>query len=183
MSLSMYDDLDSILLTEPQIKQRVLEIGTAITNAYRDNPPLVVCILKGSAVFFADLIRSIDLPVEIDFMAAASYGNGTVSSGEVVVVKDLAVDITGRNILLVEDIIDSGRTLSYLKKLLLSRNAREVSIVTLLDKPSRRAVKLTPDFCGFTIPDAFVVGYGLDYAEKYRNLRDIGILSPRIYEG
>ncbi len=179
---TMYDDLESILLPAEKIAERVKQIGEKISADFAGNPPLIVCILKGSVVFFADLIRAIDLPIQIDFMAATSYGSGTVSSGEVAVVKDLAIDITGKNILLVEDIIDSGRTLVYLKKLLLSRNAASVSIVTLLDKPSRRTEKLVPDYCGFTIPDAFVVGYGLDYAEKYRNMKDIGILAPRIYE-
>ncbi len=180
MSISTYADRDiqSTLLTKERLDARIMEMGREITRDFRDQPPIMVCILKGAFIFFADLIRHVDLPIRIDFMAASSYGSGTESSGEVHVTRDLPLDITGQNIMLVEDIIDSGRTLAYLKKLLLSRNAREVTITTLLDKPSRRVVDLKPDYCGFTIPDSFVIGYGLDYAEKYRNLPEIGILSP-----
>ena len=180
MSIKTYADKDiqSILISEERLHARIREMGAEITRQFRDDPPIMVCILKGAFVFFADLIRCVDLPVRIDFMAASSYGDGTVSTGEVHVVKDLPLDITGRNIMLVEDIIDSGRTLAFLKRLLESRNAKKVYITTLLDKPSRRVVDLKPDYCGFTIPDSFVIGYGLDYAEKYRNLPEIGILSP-----
>ncbi len=171
-------DIQEILFTKEQVDRRIRELGEQITRDFRDQPPIMVCILKGAFIFFADLIRCVNLPLRIDFMAASSYGTGTESSGEVHVVKDLPMDITGQRIMLVEDIIDSGRTLAYLKNLLLSRNAREVTITTLLDKPSRRVVDLKPDYCGFTIPDSFVIGFGLDYAEKYRNLPMIGILSP-----
>ena len=180
MSIKTYADKDiqSPLISEERLRARIREMGAEITREFHDQPPIMVCILKGAFVFFADLIRCVDLPVRIDFMAASSYGSGTESTGEVHVVKDLPMDITGQNIMLVEDIIDSGRTLAYLKRLLESRNAKKVYITTLLDKPSRRVVDLKPDYCGFTIPDSFVIGYGLDYAEKYRNLPEIGILSP-----
>ncbi len=180
MSIKTYADKDiqSTLITQERLQERVREMGAEITQRFREQPPIMVCILKGAFMFFADLIRSVDLPIRIDFMAASSYGSGTESTGEVHVVKDLPLDITGQNIMLVEDIIDSGRTLAYLKRLLESRNAKKVYITTLLDKPSRRVVDLKPDFCGFSIPDSFVIGYGLDYAEKYRNLPEIGILSP-----
>ncbi len=180
MSISTYADKDiqSTLISRERLQERIREMGAEITRDFRDQPPIMVCILKGAFVFFADLIRCVDLPIRIDFMAASSYFSGTESSGEVHVTKDLPLDITGKNIMLVEDIIDSGRTLAYLKRLLLSRNARSVTVTTLLDKPSRRVVDLKPDYCGFTIPDSFVIGYGLDYAEKYRNLPEIGILSP-----
>ena len=180
MSIKTYadNDIQSTLISEERLHARIRELGAEITQKFHEQPPIMVCILKGAFVFFADLIRCVDLPVRIDFMAASSYGSGTESTGEVHVVKDLPLDITGQNIMLVEDIIDSGRTLAYLKRLLESRNTKKVYITTLLDKPSRRVVDLKPDFCGFTIPDSFVIGYGLDYAEKYRNLPEIGILSP-----
>lgn len=178
---AMYQDLESILLTREQIASRVRELGAEITRQFQDKPLLVVCILKGSCVFFSDLIREIELPVQIDFMSLSSYGAGTESSGFIQVRKDLDQDIAGKHVLIVEDIVDSGNTLSHLKEMLKTRNPASVSVVTLLDKPARRKVNLTPDYCGFTIEDAFVVGYGLDYAEKYRNLPDVGILSPRIY--
>ena len=142
---------------------------------------MAVCILKGSTLFFADLLREIDLPLEIDFMSLSSYGSSTESTGTIFVRKDLDQDIEGKHVLIVEDIVDSGRTLAHLKSMLKDRNAASVSVITLLDKPARRQVSLTPDYSGFTIEDAFVVGYGLDYAEKYRNLPDIGILSPHVY--
>ncbi len=180
MSIHTYADKDiqSTLVSKEQLDRRIRELGAEITRDFRDQPPIMVCILKGAFVFFSDLIRNVDLPLRLDFMAASSYGSGTESSGQVHVVKDLPLDITGERIMLVEDIIDSGRTLAFLKKLLLSRNAREVTITTLLDKPSRRVVDLKPDYCGFTIPDSFVIGYGLDYDEKYRNLPEISVISP-----
>ena len=174
-------DIQQVLFTEEQIRTRVRELGEQITRDFRDQPPIMVCILKGAFIFFADLIRCVDLPLRIDFMAASSYGDGTVSKGEVHVIKDLPMDITGQKIMLVEDIIDSGRTLAYLKKLLLSRNAKKVSITTLLDKPSRRQKAITADHVGFVVPDEFVVGYGLDYAQVYRNLPYIGVLKPEVY--
>jgi len=141
----------------------------------------MICILKGASLFFTDLIRQIDLPLEIEFMAISSYGASTVSSGEVRMIKDLDRPILGRDVLIVEDIVDSGMTLSYLSRLLNSRGASSLKLVSLLDKPSRRTVPLTVDYSCFKIPDAFVVGYGLDYDEKYRNLPVVGILDPKVY--
>ena len=180
MRSSMYNDLERVLFTREQLQQRIEELGNAITEDFASQPPIMVCILKGAVVFFSELLKNIALPVEIDVMAASSYEDRTGSSGMVRVVKDLSCNIVNKNIILVEDIIDSGRTLFHLRELLLSRGAASVTIATLLDKPSRRVLDLQPDYCGFTIPDVFVVGYGLDYAEKYRNLPEIGILSPSV---
>lgn len=177
----LYQDLESVLISRSEIAEKVKELGKQITADYAGKAPLLVCILKGSVVFFADLLREIDLPVAIDFMAASSYGCGTETTGKVNVHKDIGCDIAGRDVLVVEDIVDSGITLSCIQKMLIGRNAASVRIATLLDKPARRRVDMTVDYSCFTIPDAFVVGYGLDYDERYRNLPDIGILAPRIY--
>ncbi len=177
----LHKDLESILYTREQLQSAIQEMGQRITKDYQGKAPVMVCILKGASVFFSDLIREIDLPMEIEFMATSSYGASTVSSGEVKLVKDLDRSVLGKDVLLVEDIVDSGMTLTYLKKVLMSRGVASLRIVTLLDKPSRRKVPLAADYSCFEIPDAFVVGYGLDYDEKYRNLPDVGILSPRIY--
>lgn len=177
----IYGDLSKILVTREEIAEAVRKLGQRITEDYRGKNVILIGILKGAVVFFADLMREIDLPLSIDFMAVSSYGASTKSSGVVEVVKDVGRDITGMDVLVVEDIVDSGMTLSYLKKYLSSRGAASIKIVTLLDKPERRRVDLTADYYCFTIPDEFVVGYGLDYAEKYRNLPDIGVLHPRIY--
>lgn len=179
----MYKDLeDELLITREQIAKRVAEMGRQITEDFKGRELTVVCILKGAAVFFVDLIREIDLPMNIDFMAVSSYGSATKSSGVVRILKDLDKPINGHDVLIVEDIVDSGMTLSFLKENLLSRGAASLHIATLLDKPERRRVALKADYFGFTIPDAFVVGYGLDYDEKYRNLPDIGILRRSVYE-
>ena len=180
---SLYNDLDSILITRQQLQEAVETLGKRITADYEGKRPVFVCILKGASMFFADLIRQVDLPLEIDFMVVSSYGASSKSSGEVRLVKDLDRSILGRDVIIVEDIVDSGMTLNYIKKLLLSRGASSLRIATLLDKPARRVAPLTVDYSCFNIPDAFVVGYGLDYDEVYRNLPDIGVLSPRIYEG
>ena len=177
----MYNDLESILYTKEQLAEAVQKLGKQITQDYQGKKPVMVCILKGASVFFVDLIREIDLPLEIDFMIVSSYGASTKSSGEVKMVKDLDRSIMGRDVIVVEDIVDSGMTLSFLKRTLLSRGAASLRIATLLDKPARRRVELTVDYSCYDIPDAFVVGYGLDYNETYRNLPDIGVLSPRIY--
>lgn len=177
----MYRDLERILLTKEQICDKVAALGEQLRADYDGKNPLFVCILKGSSVFFADLIREVKMPLEIDFMAISSYGNGTRTTGEVRMVKDLNNSIEGRHVLVVEDILDSGMTLSYLKKLLESRGAASVKICTLLDKPARRVTDVAADYSGFEIEDYFVVGYGLDYAEKYRNLPEIGVLKPEIY--
>ena len=178
----LYKDLDRILLTREEIRAKVQELGARITADYQGKKPVLVCILKGASVFFTDLIREIDLPVTTEFMAISSYGGGTKSTGIVKIIKDLDRDISGHDVLIVEDIVDSGRTLSYLVHVLEQRHPRSISIATLLDKPARRVVDLTVQYSCFNIPDAFVVGYGLDYDEKYRNLPDIGVLSPKIYE-
>lgn len=178
---NLYKDLDRVLVTKEEIHKAVAELGKKITEDFKGKDPVFIGILKGAVVFYADLMREIDLPLRTDFMAVSSYGNATKSSGVVRVLKDLDRDITGKDVLIVEDIVDSGVTLSYLKQLLLGRGAASISIVTLLDKPARRRVDLKADYFCFEIPDEFVVGYGLDYDELYRNLPDIGVLSPRIY--
>ena len=179
----LYQDLDRILVTKEEIARRVAEMGALITRDYAGRAPVMVCILKGASVFFSDLIREIDLPLSIDFMAISSYGSATKSSGVVRVLKDLDRDVLNRDVIIVEDIVDSGITLNYLRKILMQRGAASLKTVTLLDKPARRKVKeLVVDYVCFDIPDAFVVGYGLDYDQVYRNLPDIGVLSPAIYE-
>ena len=180
----MLNDMSRILLTREQIAQRVNEIGREMTAMYlNDDRPLFVCVLKGSVVFFADLIRAVSIPLDIEFMTASSYGAATVSSGEVKVVSALDEKIKGRNVVLVEDIIDSGRTIAYIKNDMLGKGVKTLRVVTLLDKPSRRVADVSPDISGFEVPDEFVVGYGLDYDQKYRNFPDIGVLKPEIYGG
>ncbi len=172
----VYNEIKQVLFDKQAISNKVAEIGAQITKDCFGQKPLVVCTLKGAATFFADLVRHIDTDVEFDFVAASSYGNGTTSSGELRVSKDLSSNPRGRVVILVEDIIDTGRTLAHLKQNLLYRGAKQVKICTFLNKPSRRVVDVDIDYCGFVIPDEFVVGYGLDYAEKYRNLDYIGVL-------
>ena len=178
----LYEDLEDILYTEAQLKEAVAQLGERITRDYQGKRPVLVCVLKGASIFFSDLIRQIDLPLEIDFMVASSYGNGTQTTGEVEIKKDVSRSVNGRDVIIVEDIVDSGITLNSLKSHLSSKGTASLRICSLLDKPSRRKVPLTVDYSCFEIPDAFVVGYGLDYAEMYRNLPDIGVLAPRIYE-
>jgi len=180
---SLDDDISAILVDEATIRQRVLALGEAISAAYAGQDLVLVSVLKGSIIFMADLVRAITVPHEIDFMATSSYGAATNSSGVVRILKDLNVSIQGRNILVVEDIIDSGHTLSYLLRLLQERQPASLRIVTLLDKPERRAVHIDVDWVGFAIPNEFVVGYGLDYNELYRNLPYIGVLRPSVYGG
>lgn len=177
----MREDIERILISESDIAAKVKELGARLTEDYRGKNPLMICILKGSTIFFADLVRHIDMQVELDFMATSSYGNSSSSSGEVRVTKDLERSVEGRDVLIVEDIIDSGLTLNYLKNMLERRHAHSVRIVTLLDKPARRKVEISGDYTGFEIENYFVVGYGLDYAEKYRNLPFVGVLKPEIY--
>ncbi|MFK7696877.1 hypoxanthine phosphoribosyltransferase [Paenibacillus sp. HJGM_3] len=177
----MQNDIQEIIFTEEQIQRKVAELGETLSQDYEGRNPLVICVLKGAFIFMADLVKRMTIPLELDFMAVSSYGASTKSSGVVKIIKDLDVPVEGRNVLIVEDIIDSGLTLSYLIDVLERRNARSISVVTLFDKPARRTVELEPDYKGFTIPDAFVVGYGLDYAEKYRNLPYIGVLKPEVY--
>ena len=180
--MNIHEDVEYVLLTSEQIAKRVKELGKLLDEKYAGRAPLAVCILRGSSVFFADLIRETTLPLTTDFMRVSSYGSGTKSSGEIRVLADLSEDIKDREILLVEDIIDSGNTLFKLKKLLLERGAKEVFILTLLDKPARREADISADLVGFTIADEFVIGYGLDYAEKYRNLPYVGVLKRSVYE-
>jgi len=177
----LQNDIQEILYSQEIIQQKVQELGAAISRDYEGRNPLVICVLKGAFIFMADLSKNISIPIELDFMAVSSYGNSTRSSGEVRIVKDLDVSVEGRDVLIVEDIIDSGLTLSYLIDVLERRNALSVNVVALFDKPGRRTVDLNADYTGFTIPDAFVVGYGLDYAEKYRNLPYVGVLKPEVY--
>lgn len=163
-----------VMISEEEIDKRVKALGKEISEMYGDEPVTLVCILKGATFFGCELAKRITSPVKIDFMSVSSYGNGTVSSGRVRIMKDMDESIEDQHVLVVEDIIDSGRTLSYLKKLLEERNPKDVRLCTLLDKPSRREVPVDVDYVGFEVPDAFVVGYGLDYAQQYRNLPYIG---------
>ncbi|MEC0228831.1 hypoxanthine phosphoribosyltransferase [Paenibacillus alba] len=177
----MYSDIQEVLYSEEQIQNKIKELGDQLSSDYEGKNPLVICVLKGAFIFMADLVKQIRVPLEIDFMAVSSYGQSTKSSGVVKIIKDLDVPVEGRHILIVEDIIDSGLTLTYLIDVLERRNAKTVSVVALFNKPARRTVELEPDYAGYELPDEFVVGYGLDYAEKYRNLPFIGILKPEIY--
>ncbi|MGI6176519.1 MAG: hypoxanthine phosphoribosyltransferase [Christensenellales bacterium] len=175
------DDIEKVLLTTEQIQERVAQLGAQITKDYAGEELLAIGILKGGIVFFADLIRCIDLPVQFDFMALSSYGASTKSSGVVRFLKDLDEEIEGKNVLIVEDIIDTGLTLRYLMDNLMSRKPTSVKICSLLDKPSRRKTDVKPAYIGFSIPDYFVVGYGLDYNAQYRNLPYVGVLKPEAY--
>ncbi len=177
----MNQDIEKILVTEEEIQQKVNELAKILSEEYRDRFPLVIGVLKGALPFMADLIKRMDIYLEIDFMDISSYGGGTVSSGEVKIIKDLDTSVEGREIIVVEDIIDSGLTLNYLVELFRYRKAKSIKIVTLLDKPEGRKVDLKADWSGFIIPNEFVVGYGLDYDEKYRNLPYIGVLKPEVY--
>ncbi len=170
-----------VLITHQQISRRVKALGAKISKDYKDKNPLVVCVLKGSWIFVADLVRALDLDVDVDFIAASSYGGGTESSGNVILTKDLTTPCKGRHILLVEDIVDSGVTLSRLKALFADRDVASCEIITLLDKPSRRKVHIDVKYVGFTIPNEFIVGYGMDYDEKFRTLKDICILQPEVF--
>ena len=177
----MENAIQQILLTEEQIAAKVKELGAQISRDYAGKNLMMVSVLKGSVVFMADLMRAITVPCQIDFMCVSSYGTGTNSSGVVKIIKDLDINLHGLDLLIVEDILDSGKTLHYITKMLSDRGTASIRIATLLDKPERRAAPLTPDYCGFTVPDEFVVGYGLDYDEKFRNLPYIGVLKPEIY--
>ena len=181
MNDNMKEDVLRVLLSEDEIREKVRELGGKITADYKNSNLMLVTVLKGAVVFLADLMRQIDVPAEIDFMVVSSYGSGVKSSGVVKIVKDLDVPLAGKDILIVEDILDSGLTLSYIKELLESRGPRSIRIATLLDKPSRRKVDLQADYIGFSVPDEFVIGYGLDYDEDYRNLPYIGVLKPEAY--
>ena len=177
----MTNDIMKVLLSKEDIEARVIELGREITEKFEGTEPLFIGVLKGSYVFMADLMRHVDLKCSMDFMAVSSYGSGTTSSGAVKINKDLNEDITGRHIIIVEDILDSGITLTYLCGYLQNRKPASITLVTLLDKPARRKAPITADFVGFEVPDEFVVGYGLDFDEKYRNLPFVGVLKPEIY--
>ena len=179
----MHNDIQEILLTEEMLKNKVAELGAQITRDYADKEIFAIGILRGAVVFMADLIRAIERPVQIDFMAVSSYGMQADSSGIVRILKDLDSSITGKHVLIIEDIIDSGQTLSYLIKNLSERKPASIQLCTLMNKPERRKVDLPVKYVGFEIPNEFVVGYGLDYAEKYRALPYIGILKPEVYSG
>lgn len=177
----MHKDIKEILLSEEEIRDRVKELGREITEDYQGKELLVIGILKGAAIFMSELVRYIELPVKIDFMAVSSYGDFSVSTGEVKIMKDLDFSAEGKHILIVEDIIDTGYTLNYLSDNLRKRGALSVRICTLLDKPERRVVGVPLDYLGFEIPDEFAVGYGLDYSERYRNLPYVGALKKEVY--
>ncbi len=177
----MENFVKEVLVSEEAIAGRVKELGEAITKDYENKDLVVIGILKGAVLFMADLVKNIKLPITIDFMAVSSYGKSTISTGEVRIVKDLDFSVEGKDVLIVEDIIDTGLTLNYLTEILKKRGASSVKICTLLDKPERRSVEVDVDYKGFEIPDEFVVGYGLDYAEHYRNLPYVGALKEEVY--
>lgn len=174
----MAEETMEVLLTAKQIEERIKELAEAISEDYRGNKILVIGVLKGAVIFLSDLVRHLTIPVEIDFMAVSSYGADTNSSGVVRILKDLEQSITDKEVLIVEDIIDTGLTLTYLYENLLRRGPKSLKVVTLLDKPDRRQVSFNPDYCGFKIPDRFVIGYGLDFDENYRQLADLRVLKP-----
>ena len=178
---NMDQDILKVLLSEEEIKTRVAKLGEEIYDAFRDKNPMFVGVLNGCFIFMADLVRAAQLKSELEFIGVSSYQNGTKSSGVVQITRDLQEDINGRDVIIVEDILDSGNTLEFLKKYLMAKGAASVTIVTLLDKPARREKAITADYAGFVVPDEFVVGYGLDYAQQYRNMPYIGVLKPEVY--
>ena len=180
---TMHDDVEEVLLTQEQISQRVAELGQQLAADYVGRFPVLVSVLKGSFIFLSDLIRSMPVPLSIDLMELSSYGASTESSGQVRILKDLSGPISGRDVIVVEDIIDTGLTLNYLLHYLRDRSPSSVTICCLLDKPARRLAEMQIDYRGFTIPDRFVIGYGLDYDERYRNLPYIGVLKPSVSGG
>ncbi|MDD6409475.1 MAG: hypoxanthine phosphoribosyltransferase [Oscillibacter sp.] len=182
MNSEMEQDILKVLVTEEELKARIADLGAALYQKYEGRRPLFLGVLKGSFIFMADLVRASQLMCDVEFIAVSSYQNGTVSSGRVQITHDLQQDITGREIVIVEDILDSGNTLAFLKNYLMTKGAKSISIVTLLDKPARREKAVEADLAGFVVPDEFVVGYGLDYAQLYRNLPYIGVLKPAVYE-
>lgn len=178
----MRNDIQSVLFSEEKLAEIVQSIGKRISEDYKDKNLLMVSVLKGSVVFMADLMRAITIPCSIDFMSVSSYGSGTKTSGVVKIIKDLDINLEGYDLLVVEDILDSGLTLHYILELLQSRSPRSVKVCTLFDKPDRRTADIKADYVGTVVPDEFIVGYGLDYAEKYRNLPFVGILKPEVYQ-
>lgn len=180
--MEKHENVEYVMLSEEQIVARTKELAVQLDKLYEGRTPVVICVLKGSVLFFSELIRNMKTTLTIDFISVSSYGSGTTSTGELKVKQDLSTDIKGRDVLIVEDIIDSGNTLYHLKKMLHQRAPASVNIVTLLDKPERREVPMEPEYTGFVIEDEFVIGYGLDYAEEYRNLPYIGVLKRSVYE-
>ena len=178
----MQDDIEKVLLSEEEIQEIVTRVGAEVSRDYRGKNLVLVSVLKGSVVFMADLMRAIDIPLSIDFMVVSSYGNGTESSGKVKIIKDLDLDLSGQDLLLEEDILDTGRTLYNLREILKMRSPSSIKICTFLDKPERRQADIAADYVGARVPDEFVVGYGLDYSQRYRNLPYLGVLKPRVYE-
>lgn len=183
MKSEMEKDILKVLITEEELRGRIAELGEAIYERFQGRRPLFLGVLKGSFVFMADLVRACQLKSDVEFIAVSSYENATVSSGRVKINHDLQQDITGRDLIIVEDILDSGNTLAFLKDYFLTKGAASITLVTLLDKPSRRVKAITADFSGFEVPDEFVVGYGLDYCQEYRNVPYIGVLKPEVYTG
>ncbi len=180
--MDMRSDVAEILYTEDQLAEIVARMGRQISEDYRDKNLFMISVLKGSLIFMADLMRAVTIPCSIDFLSVSSYGAGTTTTGAVRILKDLDDSLEGKDLLIVEDILDSGVTLSFLMKNLSARNPRSIRLCTLLDKPERRKVDIHADYVGAQVPDEFIVGYGLDYAEKYRNLPYIGVLKPEIYQ-
>jgi len=181
MRSEMEKDILKVLVTEEELKSRITEMGEELYQRFEGKKPLFLGVLKGSFVFMADLMRACQLKSDIEFIAVSSYANATESSGRVNIKYDLQQDITGRDLIIVEDILDSGNTLAFLKQYFMAKGAASITIVTLLDKPARREKAITADLAGFVVPDEFVVGYGLDYAQKYRNVPYIGVLKPEVY--
>ena len=181
--MKTHADMEKVLFSKEEISEKVAEVAKRLSVDYEGKNPLLICVLKGASVFFVDLIREISIDIEMEFMSVSSYGNSTQSSGRVKIEKDVGIDLTGRNVIIVEDIVDTGNTLFNLRKLLSARGASDVKICCLLDKPSRRTADIKPDYVCFEIPDEFVIGYGLDYAEKYRNLDCVGVIKSSAVMG
>ena len=182
MKSEMTQDILKVLVTEEELHARIAEMGETLYEQFQNKNPLFLSVLKGSFVFMADLVRACQVKSDVEFIAVSSYQNATTSSGRVQITHDLQQDITGRHLIIVEDILDSGNTLAFLKEYFMTKGAASITIVTLLDKPSRRTKAITADLAGFTVPDEFVVGYGLDYCQQYRNVPYIGVLKPEVYE-
>ncbi len=178
----MNQDILKVLYTEEEIASRIAELGARMYRDFKGKDPLFVSVLRGAFIFMADIVRACPVKSDVEFIAVSSYGNATTSSGAVQITHDIQQDITGRHLVVIEDILDSGNTLYFLKQYFLTKGAASVTIATLLDKPSRRVKSIAADYVGFEVPDEFVVGYGLDYAQKYRNLPYIGVLKPEIYQ-
>ena len=182
MRSEMEKDILKVLVTEEELHARIAEMGETLYEQFQNKNPLFLSVLKGSFVFMADQVRACQVKSDVEFIAVSSYQNATTSSGRVQITHDLQQDITGRHLIIVEDILDSGNTLAFLKEYFMTKGAASITIVTLLDKPSRRTKAITADLAGFTVPDEFVVGYGLDYCQQYRNVPYIGVLKPEVYE-